>query len=100
MQVTSFLLEVDVSLITDDNLMTSVARIDGLGVIFVAIAHIDAVKATSDKGSNRIGGAVGHAGIHHLLVVGIYQPGRYISAIGMAVIACQHRSGHFKKRIS
>ena len=52
MQVTSFLLEVDVSLITDDNLMTSVARIDGLGVIFVAIAHIDAVKATSDKGSN------------------------------------------------
>ena len=51
MQVTSFLLEVDVSLITDDNLMTSVARIDGLGVIFVAIAHIDTVKANYDKGS-------------------------------------------------
>lgn len=58
MFVASFLLEVDVGLIADEQLVTSVAGADGRSIDLIAVTDIDTVKTAANHRRNGIGRAV------------------------------------------
>ena len=91
MQVAPALDEINVNLITDVELMTAIARVDGRGVGFVTITEHDAMETATDQHCHGIGGTVACAEVHGLLLIGIDQAPRHIAPPGHAVSAEKHR---------
>ena len=80
MSVLAFLRHVKIHLIADEQLMAAVAEAHGGGVTFVTVAEHHAVDAAADEERHRCVGAVGEAGIHHLLLVGVDEASRHVGS--------------------
>ena len=71
MQVSTFLGQVDIVLVSHKDTMTAVAWDGGRGIQLVTIAQHDAMETAANEDGHRVGRTVGHATIEHALVVGI-----------------------------
>ena len=91
MLVPSFFLEINVCLVSDNQLVTAIARIDGRRVYLVAIAEVDAMEAAANHYCDRVGGTVGKSAVKHTLLMGVYQSSCDVSPKTGTVVTCQSR---------
>lgn len=72
MLVFAFLHEINVMLVANKQLMTSIARINGRCIKLIAVAKHNAMKTASYKKRCRNRWAVACSAIHHLVTICIY----------------------------
>ena len=85
MFVSTFLGEVDIGLITHEQLMTAIAQTDGAGISLVTIAHHNAMKMATDKHRYGVCGTIRQAGIEQTLLIAVLQPGRHVTPVSHTI---------------
>ena len=90
MFVLSFLYEIDVGLVVDEEFMASVSYAEAIGIELITVSHVYAVETAADHCRDRVGGTVSHAEIHVFVLVCIYQPCRHVAPVGHAISAHEH----------
>ena len=85
MPVPALLAQVDVRLISYEQLMASIAQADASRIRLIAVAKHDTVEIAAKQYRHRVSRTVGKACIHHPLLMGVLQPSCDIATIAHAV---------------
>ena len=80
--------------------MTPIAYAEAGSVKLIAVAYVETLKTTSDKGCHGVGRAASHTHIHVFLLMSILQTRGHIATIGHPVSAHEKSRVYSKKRIS
>ena len=95
MQVSAFLIQIQLCLISHEEFVTTILSTDGRGVNLVAISQMDTMKIATYQHSYRVCWTLRKSCVHHLFIVFILQPTSSVSSPSRSISTSQHRCLYF-----